>query len=133
MSIIESFDKKIKEFESHKDYPWLKKEAEKAKRAYGGYGLEAIIYEDFIERIAAMPRDYILDWLDKKNELKWRECDKKMINAIKGGYVHLLEKYKNHSIHHIRIGSEKFFESCGYEIIKDSDNVFAVKEEENDN
>lgn len=127
--IIESFDKKIKEFESHKEYPWLKQEAEKAKRAYGGYGLEAIIYEDFIERIVAMPRDYILDWLDKKNELKWRECDKKMINAIKGGYVHLLEKYKNHSIHHIGTGSEKFYESCGYEIIKDGDNVFAVKED----
>lgn len=58
--IIESFDKKIKEFESHKEYPWLKQEAEKAKRAYSGYGLEAIIYEDFIERIVAMPRDYIL-------------------------------------------------------------------------
>lgn len=126
--IIQCFDKKIKEFESHKNYPWLKSEAEKAKRAYGGYGLEAIIYEDFIERIAAMPYEYIRDWLDKKNELKWRESDKRMLNAIKGGYVHLLGKYQNHTIHHIGIGAEKFYESCGYEIVKEGSNVFAIKE-----
>lgn len=75
--IIERFDKKIKEFESHKEYSWLIKEAEKAKRSYDGFGLEAIISEDFIERIVAMPHDYIQNWLDKKHDLKWRECDKK--------------------------------------------------------
>ena len=63
-----------------------------------------------------------------KNDLRWRECDKKMLNAIKGGYVHLLEKYPNHSIHNIRIGCEKYYKSYGYEIIKDGDNIFAVKE-----
>ena len=129
MNIIECFERKIKEFESHKEYQWLKQEAKKAKRAYCGYGLEAIIYEDFIERIVAMPNDYILAWLDNRNELKWRECDKKMIDAIKGGYVHLLEKYKNHSIHHIGIGAVNFYKTCGYEIIYDDDNVFAVKEQ----
>lgn len=125
--ILECFDKKIKEFESHKEYPWLKQEAEKAKRAYGGYGFEAISYEDFIERIVAMPIDYILDWLNGNNELKWRECDKKMLNAIKGGYVHLLKKYPNKSIRHIGISAEKFYESCGYEIIKEGKNIFAIK------
>ena len=59
--VLELFERKIKEFESHKEYPWLKREAEKAKGAFSGYGLEAIIYGDFIERIAAMPSDYILD------------------------------------------------------------------------
>lgn len=125
--ILECFDKKIKEFESHKEYPWLKQEAEKAKRAYGGYGFEAISYEDFIERIVAMPIDYILDWLNGNNELKWRECDKKMLNAIKGGYVHLLKKYPNKSIRQIGISAEKFYESCGYEIIKEGKNIFAIK------
>lgn len=125
--ILECFDKKIKEFESHKEYPWLKQEAEKAKRAYGGYGFEAISYEDFIERIVAMPIDYILDWLNGHNELKWRECDKKMLNAIKGGYVHLLKKYPNKSIRQIGISAEKFYESCGYEIIKEGKNIFAIK------
>lgn len=125
--ILECFDKKIKEFESHKEYPWLKQEAEKAKRAYGGYGFEAISYEDFIERIVAMPIDYILDWLNGNNELKWRECDKKMLNAIKGGYVHLLKKYPNKSIRQIGISAEKFYESYGYEIIKEGKNIFAIK------
>lgn len=127
--IIERFDKKIKEFESHKEYSWLIKEAEKAKRTYDGFGLEAIICEDFIERIVAMPHDYIKDWLDEKHDLKWRECDKKMIEAVKGGFEHLLEKYTHHTIHHIGEGAVRFYEQCGYEIIKDGDNVFAVKED----
>lgn len=128
--ILESFDKKIKEFESHKEYPWLKQEAEKAKRVYGGYGLEAIIYEDFIERIVAMPSDYIQDWLDKKNELKWRSCDQKMLEAIKGGFVHLLDKYNHHIIHYIGNGAADIYRSCGYEIVVDGDNTYAIKEDE---
>lgn len=128
--IIECFNKKIRMFESHEKYSMLKREADKAKNFYGGYGYEAIAYTDFIERIAAMPYEYIKDWLEEKGSgLEWRECDKKMLSAIKGGFVHLLELYQNHTIHKIGSGAENFYKSCGYMIIKEGNNIFAIKED----
>lgn len=53
---------------------------------------------------------------------------KKMLDAVKGGFEHLLEKYTHHTIYHIGAGAVRFYEQCGYEIIIDGNNVFAVKE-----
>lgn len=127
---LDYFDQKINSFLDHKEYKWLRKEADNAKRNFSMCGLLEIIATDFIERIIAMPIEYIIDWLDKKNELKWRPCDEKMLKAIKGGYVHLLNKYDHHTIHHIGKGAAAFYHDCGYEIVTDGDNTYAIKEDE---
>lgn len=97
----ETFNEKIDHFFGHKGYKELRKNADKAISSFSGFGLESIVSTDFMDRIIAMPLDYIQDWLDGKNELKWREQDGKMIAAIKGGYVDILEQYPNAEIHHI--------------------------------
>ena len=74
-----------------------------------------------------MPFDYIQDWLDDKNELKWREKDKKMLYAIKGCWVDILEKYPNAEIHPIAESATKFYEEYGYEILRDQNRIFAIK------
>lgn len=81
-----------------------------------------------MDRIIAMPLDYIQDWLDGKNELKWREQDKKMLEAIKGGWVDILEKYPNAEVHHIAESAVHFYEECGYEILKDEVSRYSKKE-----
>ena len=82
---------------------------------------------DFIDRIIAMPFDYIQDWLDDKNELKWREKDKKMLYAIKGGWVDILEQYSDAEIHLIAESITKLYEEYGYEILRDQNRIFAIK------
>lgn len=115
----ETFNEKINYFFGHKGYETLRKNADKALGSYTGFGLESIIYTDFMDRIIAMPLDYIQDWLDGKNELKWREQDKKMLEAIKGGWVDILEQYPNAEVHRIAESAARFYEEYGYEIITD--------------
>ena len=126
----ETFNEKIDHFSGHKGYEALRKNADKAISSYTGFGLECIIHTDFMDRIIAMPLDYIQDWLDGKNELKWREQDKKMLAAIKGGYVDILEQYPNAEIHHIAESAAKFYIECGFEIINNGKKTFAIKKNE---
>jgi len=123
------FNGKIEAFKDHPKYASLRKQADDAIRYYSGFGYAAIAAEDFIERIEAMPLDYIRDWLGGKNELKWRDCDKKMLDAMRGGYTHLLEKYNRHTIHRIAARDAHFYKDMGYDIINEDDNVYAVREE----
>ena len=125
-----TFDSKINYFYSHKGYKKLRENADKALSSYTGFGLESIIYSDFMDRIIAMPLDYIQDWLDGKNELKWREEDKRMLAAIKGGYVDVLEQYPNSEIHLIAESAVKFYVDYGYEIINDRKRILAIKKNE---
>lgn len=126
--LIDTFNKKIDHFSYRTDYPQLRKKADEALCVSSGYGLQPIIAMDIIERIAAMPLDYIRDWLDGKNELEWRKEDEKMLQAIKGGYVDLLELYPNHEIHHIAKPALSFYAQLGYEVLKtDRDTVYVGK------
>ncbi len=77
------FNKKIDSFKNHEKYEWLRKYADDAINANEMCGLLQIKAEDFIERIESMPSDYIIDWLNRKNKLEWRECDKKALEEIK--------------------------------------------------
>lgn len=126
----ETFNEKIDHFSGHKGYEALRKNADKAISSFAGFGLESIIYTDFMDRIIAMPLDYIQDWLEGKNELKWREQDKKMLEAIKGGWVDALEQYPNAEIHRFAESATRFYEECGYEIITDTQKrTLAIKKE----
>ncbi len=113
----ETFNEKIDHFSEHKGYEALRKNADKAISSFFGFGLESIVYRDFIDRIIAMPPDYIQDWLDGKNELKWREQDRKMLEAIKGGWVDILKQYPNAEVHRIAESAARFYKECGYEIM----------------
>ena len=124
---IETFNKKIDHFSGHKKYEKLREQADKVISSFGGYGLENIICKDFLDRIIAMPLDYIQDWLDEKNELEWREQDKRMLEAIKGCWVDILEKYPNAEIHPIAESATKFYEEYGYEILRDKNRILAIK------
>lgn len=126
---INLFDEKINHFSAHDKYSWLRKEADKAKSYWGGYGLDAIIYQDFLERIVAMPLDYIRGWLDGENQLKWRQSDERTSKAIKGGFEHLLEKYDHHEIHRIDASAKKFYKKYGWSIVEDATGTYAIKEE----
>lgn len=116
---VDTFNEKVNSFSDHSRYEDFRKYADKALLAYTGYGWEAIAYEDFIDRIVAMPLDYIRDWLDGKNELKWRKQDEKMLEAVKGGFVDVLEKYPEAEIHHIAESAIHFYKECGFEIVED--------------
>lgn len=123
------FNDKIDSFKNHPKYNWLRRYADDAMSANEDFGYRQIAGADFIDRIESMPSDYIKDWLDNKNQLEWRECDRQMLTAIKGGWVHLIEKYPNHKISRISNSATDFYKEYGYEIITDDDNVYAIKEE----
>lgn len=123
------FNEKINHFSQYPEYRWLREYADTAMSANESFGLAMIAGTDFIERIECMPLDYIKDWLDHKNGLEWRECDRRMLKALKGGFAHLLGKYPNHVISRINISTADFYKKCGYEIITEGNNVYAIKEE----
>lgn len=75
-----------------------------------------------------MPLEYIQDWLDGKNELEWREQDKKRLEAIKGGWLDIFEQYPNAEVHRITEFNARFYKEYGYEIITDEHKrMFAIK------
>ena len=113
--VLTEFDNKIEEMKYHEKYRWLKAQADKAKQMFDSFGLDRIRGEDFIERIAAMPLDYISDWLDGKNQLFWRPEDKKMLSAIKcGGKRVLMEHPDAEDVCQIRLRSEEAYIRHGY-------------------
>ncbi len=66
------FNSKIDHFKDHPRYEWLRQFSDEAIFYNEGSGYYAIKAESFIERIEQMPLDYIRDWLDRKNQLEWR-------------------------------------------------------------
>ena len=123
-----NFDEKIDSFKNHKKYKWLRKYADKAKADNQTYGLESVIAQDFIERIVAMPLNYIEKWLNGENELEWKPDFRARLKAIKGGFLDLFEQYPNYEIHKIREGAENFYKNCGYRVLKrEKDLVFVGK------
>lgn len=67
------FNEKIDSFRDHEKYKWLRQYADDALRWIGNFGYLQIKAEDFIKRIEKMPCWYILDWLEGRNELDWKE------------------------------------------------------------
>lgn len=129
----ELFNKKIDSFLGCQNYEILKKKADEVNCSHS-FGLENILYTDFMERIIAMPIEYIQDWLDGKNQLEWRDSDKKMLAAIKGGWVDVIEKYPNAEIRRISESAIDFYEEYGYKILVSSNSeselrILAIKEE----
>lgn len=128
------FNVKINHFSSHPKYAWLRAEADKALHNHTGYGSLAIVACDFMDRIIAMPLDYIEDWLNGENELKWRDCDKKRLSAMKMGCEHLYEMYPESEICLIRKEQKDFYSGCGYTLFEDVPNrqefIYAIKHKE---
>lgn len=129
----ETFNQKIDHFSSHKTYPILRKNADKAINMMTGFGLEAIAAEDFMDRIIAMPLEYIRKWLDGENQLEWRKQDLKMLEAIKGRYTDIMEEYPESEIHPISPSAAGFYRQCGFEILTrkaddgNRERTFAIK------
>lgn len=121
------FNEKIDYFSKHEKYETLRKNADKILNLNGGFGYESIAAADFMDRIVAMPLDYIQDWLDGKNKLEWRQEDEKMLNAIKGNWIGLLKQNPDAEIHRISSNSAEFYKVCGFEIILYDNRTFAVK------
>lgn len=113
----ETFNQKIDHFSNYEMYSHLRKNADKAVNMLAVFGLEMVIAEDFIDRIIAMPLEYIQAWLDGANHLEWREQDLKRLKAIKGGYTDILEEYPEAEIHRICPSTAKFYRQCGFEIL----------------
>lgn len=128
---LRRFNEKIDSFSEHPDYPDLRKKANEYERLWSGFGLEAIIAQDFVERIVAMPLDYIADWLDGKNELKWRREDQKMLEAIKVGYEEILKAHPDYEIHKISLKHEGFYtQEYDYEVLERRDDCLIVGKKE---
>lgn len=121
------FNEKINYFSKHEKYETLRKNADKALNLNNGFGYESIVAADFMDRIIAMPLDYIQDWLDGKNKLEWRQEDEKMLNAIKGNWIGLLKQNPDAEIHQISSNSAEFYKVCGFKIILYDNRTFAVK------
>lgn len=119
MSYIDDFNEKIEAFKDHDKYIWLRKQADIALQHRNGFGHSVIASDDFIDRIIAMPVDYIQDWLDGKNELKWRRQDELKLSAIKGGFVDLHEQYPDVEIHKIGKGALEFYKGLGFKVLKE--------------
>lgn len=68
---IDKFNEKIDRFSTHNKYEWLRKYADEAITWDSNCGYLQIKASDFIDRIIAMPLEYIRDWLDGKNKLEW--------------------------------------------------------------
>lgn len=113
------FNEKIDFFKDHSKYPWLRKEADAALLNRSGFGLSVIISDDFIDRIVAMPKEYIQDWLDGKNQLLWRRQDELMLNAIKGNFVDLHTRYPDVEIHKIHPDNVSFYKSLGFSLLEE--------------
>ena len=122
------FNDKIDSFSNHEKYKELRDNADKMLMLHCGEGYKAIVAVDFMDRIVAMPLDYIKDWLDGKNQLEWRKEDERMVAAIKGGWVDLLEQYPDAEIHPISSDASEFYKSFGFKIITNNDRTFAIKQ-----
>lgn len=68
-----SFNDKIDSFKEHFKYEWLRKYSDEALSLHTGDGLYTINAREFMDRVIAMPLEYIQDWLDDKNNLEWGE------------------------------------------------------------
>lgn len=67
------FNAKIDSLRGHEKYEWLRQYADEAIMWHTGFGYYQIKAADFMDRIIAIPVDYIRDWLDGKNKPEWRE------------------------------------------------------------
>ena len=127
----EDFNRKIDCFIHHPSYNELRKQADTALRFHTGCVIEAIKAQDFMDRIVAMPLDYIEGWLNHTNLLAWRPIDKKYLQAYKYGALAVFEKYPNFS-YIVKIGKNlrKKYEGFGFEIFvecpEQPDYLFAV-------
>lgn len=114
------FNEKIDFFKDHKSYIWLRDQADRMLRNRSGFGWPTIAADDFIDRIVAMPLEYIQDWLDGKNELKWRRQDELLLNAIKGGFVELYQEYPDVEIHKVSANNASFYtEHLGFQVLQE--------------
>lgn len=72
-----------------------------------------------MDRIIAMPFEYIEAWLNGQNELLWRREDELMLSAMKGDYVALQQQFPNREIHKISPGSLDFYKSLDFELLEE--------------
>lgn len=127
---IETFNEKIGSFKGHESYAWLRKYADAALQNHTGVGVEAIRSTDFMDRIVAMPEEYILDWLNGKNNLEWRKQDKLLLAAQRGGYEELQARFPEVEIHKIQPGALEFYKSLGFELLQEKKECCLVAKSE---
>lgn len=88
------FNAKINFFAEHPLYKKLRHRADEALNFHTGYGLDAILAGDFMDRIVKMPLPYIEAWLNGENQLTWRDMKTgEDYDAISTGDA--LNKYRN--------------------------------------
>ena len=116
------FNNKIDSFKNHSHYQWLRQYADETICNFDNFAtrLKQIEAEDFIERIIAMPLSYIRDWLDNKNQLEWREQDKRYFKALQGNYLELQKQNPNMEIHKIQPNNKNYYISyLGYSCLEE--------------
>ena len=94
MSLCEAYEaafkEKIKHFSFRKEYETLKTKCKYCLRFHTGCGYEQIVSADFMDRIIAMPYDYIEKWLDGENKLEWTpEFRDNLERARKSAYTEM--------------------------------------------
>lgn len=114
----EEFNKKIDYFKFHKRYQWLRKTADDALSLHTGFGANAIVAQDFMDRIVAMPLSYIHGFLDDKNHLEWTPVFENRLKAFNGGYLDVFDKYPDYSFQITTEKGIRIFTEFEYEVFK---------------
>lgn len=113
--VITECRNKVASMQDNERYEWLKQQMDAAINYFYGVGLQQIRSEDFIERLASMPEDYIRDWLNGNGDLSWRNEDKRRLAAIKCGGKRVLDEHPNaFDICQISCRSEEAYVKNGY-------------------
>jgi predicted secreted protein len=119
------FNEKIRSFNNNKEYDLLMSYANMATQSYAEKGENALWAIDFMHKIIIMPKDYILGWLNNENLLSYREIDKRMLVAFRGGYLSYQKKYKDMDIHKVMLSMVIFYKKMGYSVLRE-DSEFAL-------
>ena len=67
----EEFNRKVELLKDHEKFEVLDRSRKEALSLHTGFGHDAIAAADFMDRIIAMPVEYISEWLYGKNRLEW--------------------------------------------------------------
>lgn len=111
---------KIESFRGEPEYEVVKRIAAACQEKGG---LESRILMD---KLLIMPKDYIIGYIHNKNNLSFREEDKRMLQAFLSGYEQLQREHMNMEIHKTSLSMLKQYQREGYAMIQKKGDVIYV-------
>ena len=123
----ELFNKKIDRLADHDRYERLDAQRKSAIKLHTGYGHDAIAASDFMDRIIAMPEEYIRNWLDGKNALEWTKEFELRLKAAEYGYLDVFDADPNVRYEVIPTSQLNTFEKFGWKKVRELSTNILVK------